>query len=509
MACSSFNHSSNKLSTMPSSLEENNSKAEATELEHSFEEEDETHILTPAEQRSLALKLDLRLLPVIWILYFVNLLDRVAVGGASAYRFRTDLGITGNGYNVGISVFYLCYAIADIPSNLALKKFGAKYWLPFIALVYGLCSLGTAFIHNNSGFIAMRVLLGLSEAGTLPGCAYFLSTYYGREQLSLRLPLFLTASSLASGTGSLLAFAYNRIGHIVGEIHGWRNIFFINSIITFVTAIIGVIMLPLSPEKASMLTERERRFIMTRSKRLTAGVASEEGTSWKLIAQTFRNPSMYFTIVPWFVAQLISSSLTFFLPTIITQQFHYTGNKANVYISFTFFVSTAVTPILGFASDRLKHHAFFIVGVMLTGLVGLTIFAYAEQQGVRYFGVFLGQLAVFTHTGINTAWCASNSAPYTSRNVATSVSISVGALGGIAGAWVYLPKEASRGYPTGAKVTIIFSAVGALITVGHWVYCKWENKQRALGKRDHRLEGLTEKEAELLGNLHPRFVLAT
>ncbi|KAL8293340.1 hypothetical protein RQP46_000041 [Phenoliferia psychrophenolica] len=426
--------------------------------------------MTPQEKRRLTAKLDLRVMPIFIILYFVNLLDRIAVGSAAGYGLRKDLGITGTGYNIGISIFYIAYCAAEIPSNLLLKKIGAK----------------TSYIHTGSQFIGVRVLLGLFEA-----------------ELPMRMGLFIAAAGISTGAGAMLSTTYYGVGRITNEVTGWRNIFFI-TIITFGIAILSYFVIPHPPERCTMLTLKERKYILDRNKEATAGQATEERTKMHLVWRAFKNPSVWFTVWPWFVAQVLASSLSYFLPELLLE-FGYSGREAQIHAGAPWFLAAGMSIIFGYLSHRTRHHFGFVLGCIGSGIFGFGLFGYAKDTQVRYAGLFFCATTVFV---LKTAWCASNLAPYTTRATGTALSIAIGSSGGIVGAWVFIAAQAPT-YYTGKAVTMTLLSFSFAMTIVHYYYCKWENKQRDLGRRDHRLVGLTEEEASVLGNLHPSFRLVT
>jgi MFS family permease len=135
-----------------------------------------------------------------------------------------------------------------------------------------------------------------------------------------------------------------------------------------------------------MLTERERDFIMARSVRLTAGLAREEATKWPLIIRGFTSIHVWLGIVPWFVAQILASSLTFFLAAILRQDFGYSARQSNLHVAYTFFFSFGMTPILGYCADRSKIHAPWILFSTCLALMGSCMFSYSTNQNARYAG---------------------------------------------------------------------------------------------------------------------------
>lgn len=137
----------------------------------------------------------------------------------------------GNDYNAVLSVFYISYILFEIPSNIVCKWVGPGWFLPVISLGFGLSSLGTAFVTNQAQASGVRFLLGIFEAGMMPGIAYYLSRWYRRSELAFRLSLYIVMAPLAGAFGGLLASAILRLPHF-GGLHTWRMIFGIEGIIT-------------------------------------------------------------------------------------------------------------------------------------------------------------------------------------------------------------------------------------------------------------------------------------
>lgn len=141
----------------------------------------------PAAERRLARKIDLHIVPIVFVLYLFCFIDRANIGNARLAGFEKDLGLKGYQYNVLLTCFYircvrasrgcadLSYILFEIPSNIACKYFGPGKWIPFITFGFGLFSMLTAFVKNFSQGAAVRFLLGIFEAGMLPGIAYYLS----------------------------------------------------------------------------------------------------------------------------------------------------------------------------------------------------------------------------------------------------------------------------------------------------------------------------------------------
>jgi MFS family permease len=148
------------------------------------------------------------------------------------------------------------------PANIALRRLGPKYWLPVLTLGFGIVTMCHAFVRSYNGLIVCRILLGMFEAGVLPGIIYTLSMVYRRHQLTTRMGWLNGIVVLSGAFGGLLATGFSRIPQH-GMLKTWRWIFLLEGI---VTALVGlaVFMLPNSLESAKFLTDEEREYAMSR-----------------------------------------------------------------------------------------------------------------------------------------------------------------------------------------------------------------------------------------------------
>ncbi|KAJ3537695.1 hypothetical protein NM208_g6207 [Fusarium decemcellulare] len=189
-------------SSCRNSVAELENRSPMNQLEWSLEDEDR-----------LRLKLDFRILPVVFILFMLCFIDRNA---------RIE----------GMDI------LVEIPSNVLLKRIGGRFYIPTLVFLFGLVSMCTAFVKGYRGLLACRFLLGLAEGGVLPGIAYYLSTFYRRKELMFRISLFIMGASMAGAFGGLLAAALSKIPHwgtASAPIETWRNIFFLEGLLSMLT----------------------------------------------------------------------------------------------------------------------------------------------------------------------------------------------------------------------------------------------------------------------------------
>jgi len=205
-------------------------------------------------------KVALRLIPFLGILYFFSFLDRVNVGFA-ALTMNADLGLSALAFGVGSGIFFLSYVLCEVPSNLALERFGARIWIARIMISWGVISGLTAFVQGPISFATVRFLLGIAEAGFFPGIIYYLACWFPAAQRARIIALFMIALPLSSVIGAPLSTAL--LGIDWWGLHGWQWMFILESVPTVLLGVAVLFWLTDRPEQAHWLDEREKAWLIS------------------------------------------------------------------------------------------------------------------------------------------------------------------------------------------------------------------------------------------------------
>ncbi|KAK2789344.1 hypothetical protein FQN53_002186 [Emmonsiellopsis sp. PD_33] len=238
--------------------------------------------------RRIYLKVDFRLIPILGAIYAISGIDRTNLSAARVAGMHEDLDFhIGERYSIVLLVFFVTYFLFEIPSNLILRKVGAARWLSFVALSWGVVILGGGFVKSWEPMVAIRLLLGLFEAGFFPGCMYLISCWYQRYQVQQRIAWFYSVNVIANGFGSLLAYGIIRMDGLSG-ISGWRWIFIIEGLMTCFLAILGYFLIVDFPDKLSnfkrpFLTQDEVDIIKAQLNRDRSDAEHDEFTLRKVV----------------------------------------------------------------------------------------------------------------------------------------------------------------------------------------------------------------------------------
>lgn len=461
--------------------------------------------LDPEAEARLRLKIDLYVVPTVALLYLFCFIDRANIGNAKIAGLEKDLGMTGYDYNRVLSVFYISYIIFEIPSNMACKWLGPGWFIPAISLCFGIASIGTAFVHSKAAIMGVRFLLGIFEAGMLPGIAYYLSRWYRRSELAFRLSLYIVMAPLAGAFGGLLASAILKLPQF-GSLHTWRMIFAIEGIITCGLSIIAFFTLTDRPETARWLTEEEKDLAHARvkSERVGATEVLDKIDRTKTL-RGLLSPVTLTTAMIFLLNNITVQGLAFFAPTIvqtiypkeavITQQLH----TVPPYV-----VGGFITVLFSFLSWRFDRRViFFIISSPLI-MVGYIMFLASEDAMTRYGATFLIAAGAFSFGALCNAQVSANVVSDTARASAIGLNVMMGNIGGLISTWSFLPFDKPN-YHIGNGLNLATSSTVLVLATLLLFWMKRNNKKREQRRVDEELAGLTVQQQSDLDWKHPSF----
>lgn len=214
---------------------------------------------------ALVRKIDLRLLPMIILMYIMNYLDRNNIAAARLAGLEDELKLTSTQYLTALSILFVGYIIMQIPSNLFLNKIGKPaLYLPTVMILWGVISGATAGVQSFGGLVAVRFCLGFIEAAYFPGCLFYLSAWYTRKELGFRTAILYSGSLLSGAFSGLISAGITSGLDGAKNLRAWRWLFIIEGAITVVIAAAAFFVLPNFPRTTSWLTDNERQLAIWR-----------------------------------------------------------------------------------------------------------------------------------------------------------------------------------------------------------------------------------------------------
>jgi len=388
---------------------------------------------------------------------------------------------------------------------MACKWIGPGWYIPTISLGFGICSICTAFVKDIHAASAVRFLLGMFEAGMLPGIAYYLSRWYRRSELAFRLSLYIVMAPLAGAFGGLLASGILKIPHF-GGLHTWRMIFAIEGIITCGLSLLSYLTLTDRPATASWLTQEEKDLAIARVKAERVGTTEvlEKMDKPKFIRGILNPVTLTISFI-FLLNNITVQGLAFFAPTIvktiypketvISQQLH----TVPPYVVGAFF--TVLFPFLSWRFDR--RQIFFVVSAPLM-MIGYIMFLASKEPMVRYGATFLIASGAFAFGALCNAQVAANVLSDTARSSAIGTNVMFGNIGGLISTWSFLPFD-NPDYHIGNGLNLATSSTILISSILLLFWMTMDNKKREKKDVDGALDGLSKKQIQDLDWRHPAF----
>lgn len=265
--------------------------------------------MTAATMQPVYRKIAWRLVPFLMLLYMVAFLDRVNISFA-ALTMNRDLGISDKLYGFAAGVFFLSYCLFQVPANMALTRVGARRWLGWLMVVWGVVSMATAWVGGAPSYIGVRALLGIAESGFYPGVIFYFTFWMPRPLRTKVLALFLLSLPLCNSLGSPIS-AHILLMHGIGGLHDWQWIFLLEGAPAILLGVLTWFVLSDGPQTAPWLSPAEKR-------QVAHDLASDEA-----VHRSSGDPSLLRVAgdsVAYFLWSTGIYGLSFFLPKILVSR---------------------------------------------------------------------------------------------------------------------------------------------------------------------------------------------
>jgi MFS transporter, ACS family, tartrate transporter len=293
-------------------------------------------------------RVSIRLLPIVFLLYIASFLDRSNLAIA-ALEMNRDLRFSAGTYGLGAGVFFLAYALFEVPSNLVLARVGARRWIARIAITWGVIASGMMLVRTPAQFYVLRFLLGFAEAGFFPGIVYYLGQWFPETHRARALSRFMVGIPVSSAIGGplggwLLGFE-GRFG-----LHGWQWLFLVEGVPAVILGLIALRYLTDTPDDARWLSEGQRAWLTEALRREQAAVTP---ATIRDPLRALVSPVLWLVALPPFLLYATGYAHTFWLPTVIQDTLH-TSHAATGWVLGAMATLWCVTTIAGgHLSDRL------------------------------------------------------------------------------------------------------------------------------------------------------------
>ncbi|KAK0650881.1 putative transporter [Lasiodiplodia hormozganensis] len=444
-----------------------------------------------ALKKQMLRKVDFRVMPMLIILFLLNILDRNNFTNARLGGLEDDLKLTDHQYNTCLMIMYVGYLLFQFPSNIILSNFPRPgLYLSVAAVLWGAISTCMAATHNFAQALAVRFFLGFAEAPFFPGALLMLSSWYQKDELPFRIAILYAGNTISNCFGGLIAAGVLGGMNDAAGIHSWRWLFILEGCFTIFIAIIAGFVLPSYPKDVKWLTEEEREYAIWRLSVEVAGKDDgEDGKSvWDGGLQALKDPKVYMLILIQFSLNT-GMAYTYFFPSIVKTLGY---NKVVTLLltappyALAFFGSLGNSIHAGKTNERAFHVAVPMSISMIGNILCITITATAG----RYFAMFLMTFGVYSAFNVTYSWVSATiPRPRSKRAAALAMVNIMGNSTHLFTSYLYPDSDKPR-YARAGITLALFCGLGCVSSIALRFWLRHENKKLDI------LEGTVGDDAE-------------
>ncbi|MCW2584230.1 MAG: putative tartrate symporter, superfamily protein [Klenkia sp.] len=349
-------------------------------------------------QARVVRKVAIRLIPFLGLAYFLNYVDRTNIGFAKL-TMSADLGLTETMFGLASGLFFIGYLLFEVPSNIALHRFGARRWIARILVTWGLIAAAMAFVPNATTLYAARILLGVAEAGFFPGIMLYLTFWFPRSVRVRLTGLFMIALPASSALGAPIAGAILQYADGFLGLAGWRVMFLVLGLPAVVLGIAAWFYLTDRPKDADWLAPDERQWL---EDTMAAEQQATRAGGTHRVRDSLKDPRVWALGLVYFGVTYGLYALSFFLPTIVAgfaESFDTTFSilENGLIVAVPFAIGAVAMVFWSRHSDRTGERVWHVALPALLGAVSIPVALYMESP--------LATMAVITVTAVG-VFCA-------------------------------------------------------------------------------------------------------
>lgn len=473
------------------------------------------------DERKLLRKIDLRLIPLFTVLYLLSFLDRGNIGNAKIEGLADDLNLKGNQYNLCLTIFFIFYASMEIPSNIVLHHVKPKIFIPTTMVLWSIVMTLMGTVRNYHQLMATRALLGLFEAASFPGISYILSMYYKKSEILVREAIFFSAASIAGAFSGLLAAGISQMDG-VGGYEGWRWIFILEGLLTFLFSTGAYFVFPLYPSESTFLTQREREYVVHRVKyssnangaKLTgnvtlpsANLGEDNKSNKKNFFAVFKDWQSYLQLMNYYGVCVPLYGVSLFTPTII-KTLGYHSTKAQLMSVPVYIVAALLSIVQAIISNKVGLRSPFLIFnyvCMAVGYIMCLALDPFKSPGAVYAGIFILAAGIYPAFPMVVIWFSNNLAGSFKRAVGMAFQIGIGNFAGAFASNFYRLQDAPD-YKLGHALELGFICVGLICVLVTCCCYILVNRKRKKDVAAGKYDSFATDELVELGDKSPHFV---
>jgi MFS transporter, ACS family, tartrate transporter len=398
-----------------------------------------------------------RLIPFLVLAYFFSYLDRVNLGFA-ALTMNAELKFTPLIFAWGAGIFFIGYFIFEVPSNLALEKFGASRWIARIMVTWGIISALMATVSGEWSFYILRFLLGVAEAGFFPGIILYLTYWYPAEYRARFLAAFAIAVPVSTVIGAPISGLLLGLDGVMG-LKGWQWLFIIEGVPSVLLGIVTWFYLTDKPEHADWLTVEQKAWL---SSRLTAEVAAKQAARHMTLGEALSSPKVIMLSLIYFCFVAALYGMQFWLPQIV-KAFGLTNAQTGFVTAIPYLFGTIAMILWARHSDASRERVMHVGAPFVLIAIALGVSSYLSDPTATMVALTFAAIGVFCVFAVfwtlPTAWLSGTAAAG-----AIALINSIGNLAGFRGpyliGWI---KDSTGSTANGLLALAVLPLIGGLL----------------------------------------------
>ncbi|RGP81386.1 tartrate transporter [Fusarium longipes] len=418
-----------------------------------------THRKVDPAEINLVKKLDWIILPILWVMYWFNYLDRNAIPVARLDGLEKELNLNSTEYQTCVSILFVGYILGQIPSNMLMTRIRPSLYMSGAMALWAVVSTLTAVCHDFKGLVPTRFFLGVTEAPFYPGALYVLSIFYTKKEIATRISILFTANICGTAFAGLIAIGVFGMSGVAG-LSGWRWLFILQGIITFVLSLASTFILPDEPSNTRWLTDEER---ILAHERIVADIVQIRTNTTTLAGLTdaCKDPRLWILVFMQHFHMAASNFKNFF-PTIVGTL----GFSRNTTLALTcspYIVSGIVCIAWAANSGRMNERTWHITLAKVMAVIGFVLACTVHNTGARYFAMCVFASGVYACNSVILGWVASTSGQ-TREKKAISLALvnNVATLGPIYTPYLW-PSSDEPMYPVAMSSSAGFSGASSVL----------------------------------------------
>lgn len=384
----------------------------------------------------------------------------------------------------------------------------------------GACCLGMGFVQKFDELLVARLMLGLAEGGLFPGVTYYLTTWYPRSKIALRIAIFFSAATIAGAFGGLLAYALQNLD---GKDHlkGWQWIFMfvlrtsemcslltrdsVEGLITCIVAFGAYFVIPNTPAEAHWLSEHERNVMKEQIAHDGHNETPFDDTfKWKYVRQGVTDWKLWLNLIQYFASLMTLYSVSLSLPSIVKGLGYKSVGSAQLHTVPVYIVACFCVVAASYLADWSGRRSPVVLGCSLVAMSGWATMYLSSNMKVRYVGAFLAASGAYSSFPPVVAILTSNIGGKTKRATVIGLQVGLGGLSGCVSSNIFRAKDAPH-YRFGLAIDLIFTAICFAATILNMVLLMWCNTRKEESIRSGKASSYSKEQLSEMGDDSPYF----